>query len=140
MRAVAFLLAAILLVVLDQALKAFVISRFREGQATSLGSVAIRRTLNRGGCRGFLQNSGALVALWAIEIVVLATLVQFGPLLQGTTATFALGAALGGASSNLFDRLWRGGVVDFIDLGFWPVFNLADVAIVAGVVVALVCL
>jgi signal peptidase II len=140
MRAVSFLLAAIFLVVLDQATKAFVISRFREGQATSFGSVAIRRTLNRRGCGGFLQDGGALVAMWAAEIVVLTALVQFGPLLQGATAPIALGAALGGASSNLFDRLWRGGVVDFIDLGFWPVFNLADVAIVAGVVVALVCL
>ncbi len=140
MRAVAFLLAAILLVVLDQATKAFVISRFREGQATSLGSVAIRRTLNRRGCGGFLQDGGTLVAMWAAEIVVLAALVQFGPLLQGATAPVAIGAALGGASSNLFDRLWRGGVVDFIDLGFWPVFNVADVAIVAGVAIALACI
>jgi len=63
-----------------------------------------------------------------------------GPLLQGATAPVAIGAALGGASSNLFDRLWRGGVVDFIDLGFWPVFNVADVAIVAGVAIALACI
>jgi signal peptidase II len=40
---------------------------------------------------------------------------------------------LGGITSNLLDRLRRGGVIDVVDLGVWPVFNLADVAIVAGV-------
>jgi signal peptidase II len=50
-------------------------------------------------------------------------------------APIALGAALGGAGSNVLDRVWRDGVVDFIDFKFWPVFNLADVAIVAGVLI-----
>lgn len=45
---------------------------------------------------------------------------------------FGLGLVSGGALGNLVDRLWHGGVVDFIDLGFWPVFNLADSAIVVG--------
>ncbi len=54
------------------------------------------------------------------------------------TRQIALGGALGGAASNLLDRFWRGAVVDFIDLGFWPVFNLADVAICVGAFVALV--
>jgi signal peptidase II len=44
--------------------------------------------------------------------------------------------ALGGATSNLLDRVGRGAVIDFIALGWWPAFNLADVAIVIGVVVA----
>ena len=45
-----------------------------------------------------------------------------------------LGLALGGAGSNVLDQLRRGAVVDFLDLGWWPVFNLADAAIVAGVI------
>ena len=48
----------------------------------------------------------------------------------------SLGAALGGASSNLLDKLCRGGVVDIIDVGFWPIFNLADTAIIVGGLVA----
>ncbi len=140
MQAMTFLLATIALVVLDQATKAFVVSRLRENKAMSFGVVAIRRTLNRAGAGGSPHSSRALVALWAVEVVILAAIVQFAPMLQGTTAAVALGAALGGASSNLFDRLWRHGVVDFIDLGVWPVFNIADIAIVAGVVAALACL
>tara|TARA_B100001105_G_scaffold135351_1_gene108411 strand:- start:371 stop:616 length:246 start_codon:yes stop_codon:yes gene_type:complete len=54
--------------------------------------------------------------------------------------TFSLGLVLGGACGNLADRLFRtprwgrGAVVDFVDFQFWPVFNLADAAIVVGVV------
>ena len=56
------------------------------------------------------------------------------------SGAIALGLVLGGASGNLTDRLFRaprwgrGAVVDFIDFRFWPVFNFADAAIVAGVV------
>jgi signal peptidase II len=44
--------------------------------------------------------------------------------------------ALGGAVSNIYDQLSRGAVLDFLDLGWWPVFNLADVAITLGVATA----
>jgi lipoprotein signal peptidase len=62
--------------------------------------------------------------------------------LASSTGRFALaaqagvGLALGGAAGNLLDLRRRGGVVDFIDLKVWPAFNLADVAIVLGVVLA----
>jgi hypothetical protein len=41
------------------------------------------------------------------------------------------GAALAGSGSNLYDRL-RGAVIDFVDAGWWPIFNLADLAITWG--------
>jgi len=47
-----------------------------------------------------------------------------------------VGAALGGAAGNLLDILRRRSVLDFIDLRWWPVFNIADVGIVAGLAVA----
>lgn len=45
----------------------------------------------------------------------------------------SLGLQLGGAMGNLLDRLTRGYVVDFVDVGFWPIFNIADISIVMGV-------
>jgi signal peptidase II len=135
MPAVTLLLSAILVAALDQATKSFVLSRLREGRATSFGWIVIRRVMN---LRGSVVVSGraTLLTLWVVEIALLLALVQFGPLFQGVVAQVSLGVALGGASGNLFDRLWRGGVVDFIDFGFWPVFNLADSAIVTGALTA----
>ncbi len=54
------------------------------------------------------------------------------------SATIGLGLVLGGAISNAFDRIASqraGAVIDFIDFQFWPVFNVADVAIVVGAIV-----
>ena len=130
-----FLLSAVALVALDQATKSLVLSRLRDGHPMSVGRVAIRRVINRGGARGGFAGDTALVILWGVELCLLLAVVQFW-LAGSLAAQVALGVALGGASGNLFDRLWRGGVVDFIDVGFWPVFNIADSAIVAGALLA----
>ncbi|MEK7598152.1 MAG: signal peptidase II, partial [Patescibacteria group bacterium] len=50
---------------------------------------------------------------------------------------FGLTFILSGALSNVIDRLYFGCVIDFIDLKFWPVFNLADVFITTGVILIL---
>ena len=78
----------------------------------------------------------ALLALWTTELAVLIALVEFVPQFSGGLVPAAIGIALGGALGNLLDRVRHGGVVDFIDLRFWPPFNLADVAIVVGVATA----
>jgi signal peptidase II len=59
-------------------------------------------------------------------------LAALAPQLRTPGQLLALGAAMGGATANTLDRLRRGAVVDFLDLGCWPVFNLADVAITFG--------
>lgn len=51
---------------------------------------------------------------------------------EGRLPFVALGLIGGGAVGNLIDRAWRGYVVDFLDLEVWPVFNIADMAIVSG--------
>jgi signal peptidase II len=49
----------------------------------------------------------------------------------------AVGLIAGGAIANVLDRAWDGSVVDLIDVGSWPIFNLADVALILGVAVLL---
>ena len=125
-------LSAVLLFLADQSVKSWALLRLRNGRAVALGAMRLRVVLHRpAGNRGGVR----LVALWLAELVALVALVQVSPFFQGAVAPVALGAALGGAGSNLMDRLLRGGVVvDVIDLRVWPVFNLADVAIVGGAV------
>ena len=84
-------------------------------------------------------KQGALFVLIAF-IVIAAIIVYYRHLPEGyLVARVALGLMLGGALGNLIDRLRQGYVVDFADVNFWPlhnwpIFNVADSAIVVGVV------
>lgn len=140
MQAVAFAIFALLSIALDQASKAWVLHRFGAGSFALCGPIGIRRRLNRRTFQGPLSRHNFLFAVVLAEAAALALLVQFAPVFAERVAAVALGAAVGGAASNALDQKLHGGVVDFIDLGFWPVFNLADIAIVVGIGAALTCL
>ncbi len=125
------------MLILDQATKHFALSHLPASSAASARRALLRVGLNPRGAGGRAARGGrALVVLLALEAAALMLLVSATPFFATLTARVALGAALGGAASNLADRLARGGVVDFIDLRFWPAWNLADAAIVAGALVA----
>lgn len=134
MRIFGFLSSAILFVALDQSVKAFVLRVCRERQLICFGAVAIWKILYRRAFSGLLQSRSMLLVVLAAEIVLLVVALQFTAITGGPLAPYAYGMAIGGAASNALDQALRGGVVDFIDLGFWPVFNFADLAIVAGIV------
>lgn len=78
-----------------------------------------------------------LVLVWLMALGAAIILHRSGEMIQSKAAMIGAGAALGGAAGNLIDILRRRSVLDFIDLGWWPVFNVADVAIVGGLVLAL---
>ena len=90
---------------------------------------------NRGAAFGLLQNQSLFFIVVGV-IVVGGILVghRFVPAHQSTLA-MCLGMQLGGATGNLADRLRNGHVFDFIQLPHWPVFNVADSAIVVGVAI-----
>lgn len=72
--------------------------------------------------------------LWSVAFVGALLVAAMSSAALGPVAAAGLGLALGGATSNLGDRIGRGGVADFIAVPYWPTFNLADVALVGGVV------
>jgi signal peptidase II len=76
----------------------------------------------------------------AAELVLLSVLLWWLAATSRSAALIWLPAALllGGALGNLADRARDGAVIDFVDLPRWPTFNLADVAIVAGVVLLVI--
>lgn len=98
----------------------------------SFAGVAIRHQRNNGIAFGLFAGSGRTAGV--LTAVMLPVLITCLGLLARRHPLAALGAGLliGGAASNLLDRLRQGEVTDFIELGPWPAFNLADVAVVCG--------
>lgn len=125
-----------LLLVLDQWSKNFVQAHARR-RHISWGPVRIRCVISLRNIYGSDGARAALVLVWLTSLFSVILLYRSGAWFQSPAALFSLGLALGGAAGNLLDILRRHYVIDFIDLGWWPVFNLADVAIVGGLVVAL---
>lgn len=93
----------------------------------------------------YVRNPGAAFGLLAyrtgffvmVTVLVVALILFFARLLPAGRwgLKVALGLQLGGSLGNLVDRLRTAHVVDFLDFRVWPVFNLADVAIVIGALV-----
>jgi signal peptidase II len=94
---------------------------------------------NYGAAFGILQNQGNLFIVIA-SIVTIAILYYAGTLApHQRLLRFLLGLQLGGALGNVIDRLYQGFVTDFVRVGipgvyYWPNFNIADSAIVCGVI------
>jgi signal peptidase II len=132
------LMGAGVVVLLDQATKSLAL-RFLSpaGVAGARRSRVFELAANGGWWFGRTPPVPVLLGLWSTTLA--CTLLVLGASAAAPShrlAGAALVIALAGATSNLLDRAGRGAVIDFIALGPWPAFNLADVAIVVGVVVA----
>lgn len=95
--------------------------------------VAVEYVENSGAAFGVLRGQGALLALVAIAVVVGLVVYYRQVTAPAAWLVAGLGLLLGGAVGNLLDRVRLGYVVDFIAVGLWPRFNLADCAITLGV-------
>jgi signal peptidase II len=133
------LLTATAILVVDQVTKQWALGRLDRGRMIDLvWTLRLRLTFNEGMAFGAGQGLGVVIGLLAIGIIVVLAR-QLGRDLDSAHAV-ALGLIIGGAAGNLIDRLvrdeglLRGAVVDFIDLQWFPVFNVADAAINIGAV------
>jgi signal peptidase II len=130
------ILAACVAVGLDQVSKLLVVHRLAEGQARQTSvrlPVRLRRVRGRSAGICQIRNVGVLAMCW-----ILAAITTF--VLAASASPMwivGVGLALGGAAGNLLDLIFRGAVVDFVDVRVWPVFNFADAAIVVGAAIAL---
>jgi signal peptidase II len=123
-----------LVVVADQATKALVKAQLVPGEQVDVfGPLSITLTQNRGVAFGMASDGGlALIAFAVLALGVVGFLFARDPTAPGMWV--AAGLLAGGALGNLADRARAGAVTDYIDVGSWPAFNLADVAITLGVV------
>jgi len=122
-----------LVVALDQGAKALVAANLVPGeQVDVLGPLGLTLSHNRGVAFGLAGGGGArLVLLTVVALAVVGVLFARNPTRPGIWV--AVGLLAGGALGNLADRVRDGAVTDYVDLPSWPAFNLADVAITAGV-------
>jgi signal peptidase II len=88
---------------------------------------------NTGAAFGMFPQMGTILMVIAIVVVIGIILFHHHLPVNNIWVRLSLGLQLGGAMGNLLDRIIHGFVVDFIDVGFWPIFNIADASIVTGV-------
>ncbi|MDK2888706.1 MAG: signal peptidase [Thermoanaerobacter sp.] len=129
-----FWLTALIVLVVDQFSKGLVQYLMYEGQSVPIIPHVFHLT--------YVRNPGAAFGLFAhrTTFFIVATLLVVAGAVAGALRLppghrllrLSLGLLVGGALGNLIDRLRFGLVVDFLDFRIWPVFNLADTAIVTG--------
>ncbi len=117
----------------DQLAKAMIMARLDEGASTAdvAFGVRLRHVINRRKPWGSIRAVRVMAVMW---LLLGAAAVLVAIRIDTVPTYVALGALLGGAMGNLVDGISRKSVTDFIDLRVWPVFNIADTAIVGGAV------
>ena len=106
-----------------------------QGRVIDLGFININVIRNSGGAFGFPGIPGLFVL---VTIVVLFLVIRSLPKTDRLSLAVSYGLVCGGALGNVMDRLFRapgfpsGAVVDFFDLGWWPIFNIADIGVTVG--------
>jgi signal peptidase II len=120
----------------DQALKAAVAARLPLGRGVAYHGIALTHQRNHR-ARLVMAPPWRLAGEWVLFAMTLLSLRHAAPAAPSTLVEAAVGLLLGGTAGNAID-LWRHqAIVDVVDLGWWPVFNLADAAIVSGVLLGL---
>jgi len=104
------------------------------GRIEVAGNLGLLRVENSGSAFGFHQG----LWIWILVAVLglLAIPVYARHMKTTWAAAWAVGLQTGGALGNLSDRFIYGGATDFINLGWGPIFNIADVAVLAGAIIA----
>jgi signal peptidase II len=134
------MIVAVVVLVLDQVTKTWAIRSLAEAESRHVFS-KLHFTLHFNSGMAFSAGTG-LGRVIGLGAVVLAGVLVYGlrkP--KSGFAVFCTALVIGGALGNIGDRLFRarngflsGAVIDFIDLKFWPIFNVADSAVVVGAI------
>jgi signal peptidase II len=129
---------ALAVIALDQLTKWWALERLDTGNIDVFWTLRLNLVRNSGSAFSLGQGLGPFLGVLAVVVVIV--LMRVGRVVSNLPTAIALGMVLGGAVGNFLDRMFRsdgngflgGHVVDFIDFQWWPVFNVADIAIVVG--------
>lgn len=129
---------------LDVVTKLLAVAKLTDHEPVSVVGTLLRLDLVRNPGAAFSTGTSYTLILSVIALVAAVTVVRVGRRLGDRTWAIGLGLLLAGVLGNLTDRVFRepgflrGHVVDFFELPHWPVFNVADMLIDAGVILILV--
>lgn len=133
-----FILIALTVLGCDQWLKYVVVKNMEHYQSIPVINNIFHLTFvqNRGAAFGLLPNKTMFFVSITIIVAVVIIIIFWKTRQRSNYGLFhfSLALQLGGALGNLIDRIRLGYVIDFLDFRVWPVFNLADSAIVVGVI------
>ncbi|MFZ2510276.1 MAG: signal peptidase II [Gordonia sp. (in: high G+C Gram-positive bacteria)] len=128
----------------DLATKTLAVHYLTPGDPVSIIGDAVSLRLIRNSGAAFSMATGYTWVLTIVALLVVGAIIRFSRRLASPGWAIGLGLVLGGALGNLTDRFFRepgvlrGHVVDFVSVGWWPVFNVADSAVVCGAVLLVV--
>lgn len=131
-----FFLVVLGVLLLDRGTKMWVVQTLAPAESLPVVPDILHLTYvrNSGAAFGLLRDQRVLLV--AVATVLTVLLIFYARQVTAPWARFGLGLLVGGALGNLVDRILEGAVIDFIDFRIWPVFNVADSAIVIGVILA----
>ena len=133
-----FAVAAAIVVALDQLTKHWALAALSDGPIDLVGSLRLNLVFNDSAAFSLGGGNTTVIALIGVGLV--SVVVTMGLRAERRAWALGLGILLGGALGNLADRAFRDGdgflggrVVDMVDLQWWPVFNVADMALWVGI-------
>lgn len=140
------IILTIAILIIDQLTKIIAIDNLKDGNTINIVGDFVNLTYveNYGAGFGILQNARWLFIIVTIAIII--AMIYFAKTNKNNTMLkISVYILLGGAIGNLVDRILRGYVVDFIDIRFgelydFPVFNIADIAVVIGAILLAVAI
>lgn len=138
------LAVAAVIVLVDQIAKVVAVATLEGGRPVRIIGDSVRLVLLRNPGAAFSMGTESTVVLSLVATAVVLGLLWFSRRVHSRWWAWGLGLILGGAAGNLVDRYFRapgilqGHVVDYVSVGWWPVFNVADSCLVAGVIVVAV--
>lgn len=143
-RVAVLLLVAAVVYGLDVLTKVLVVAKLANRPPVRLIGSLLELDYTRNPGAAFSLGVGYTIVFTAIAVGVVVVILRLARTLYSLPWAFALGLLLGGALGNLTDRIarspgvFRGWVVDFIQVPHWPIFNIADSAITLGIVLLLI--
>ncbi|WP_247596364.1 MULTISPECIES: signal peptidase II [unclassified Rhodococcus (in: high G+C Gram-positive bacteria)] len=135
---------AVVVLAFDLATKIAVVQWISPGRPVEIFGDVVTLRLVRNPGAAFSMATGMTWLLTIVAVCVVIGVIRIGRTLRSPWWALGLGLVLGGALGNLIDRFFRspgplqGHVVDFVSVGWWPVFNVADSSIVCGAILLVV--